>query len=379
MLGEIQAPVCASVMLPDRLRRAAADGRLLVRENTADSSKSLKPPVQIRSAPAGEKTRLCWLMSPGPKGRRLFTFETTSQQSLRMFAEEQRGQYVITEQSKPVLRYNYSTVEPGDLLKSVSAENRKYAVARSDYIHPLYGPSEEELTKDWSVDHPHHRGIYWAWPEVDWKGQRGDLHALQRVFARPSGRCEALSGPVFAQLLADNVWLWEDREPIVRERATIRAYAGNGTGRIVDLEFNFEAVGSPLLLARRGTTHYGGLNVRLSTVKNQQITKHGNPAGVEPPKAWADLSGTFADATAPAGLTICQIASNPDYPGDWIEYPELNWLQPTFPASGTRYEIKQGKPLILRFRLWAHAEGTPSELTANHHWVAANCRFSPLS
>ena len=66
---------------------------------------------------------------------------------------------------------------------------RIYARARSDYIHPLFGLEGETLTKDWSTDHPHHRGIYWAWPEVDWRGQRGDLHALQHVFARPTGKC----------------------------------------------------------------------------------------------------------------------------------------------------------------------------------------------
>ena len=76
-------------------------------------------------------------------------------------------------------------------------------------IHPLYGPHGEILTDDWTPDHPHHRGIYWAWPEVDWQGKRGDLHALQHVFARPTGKIETQHGADFAQITAENVWRWE--------------------------------------------------------------------------------------------------------------------------------------------------------------------------
>ncbi len=295
-----------------------------------------------------------------------------------MYAGKHNDQYIMQERSKTVLQYNYAKVEPGELLKRVSDDNRKYAVARSDYIHPLYGFSGEQLTRDWSVDHPHHRGIYWAWPEVDWRGQRADLHALQRVFARPTGRCEAVSGPVFAELSAENLWRWEDREPIVRERATIRVYAQSPLGRIVDLEFHFDALGDPVLLARRGTSHYGGLNLRFNAVSEQKITKHTESPDTNPRASWADLSGTVAGAKAASGVTVLQLASNPDFPGDWIDYPELNWVQPTFPASGTRYEIGPTKPLTLRFRLWVHEGGTPSEAQGDRQWRAANSRYSPL-
>jgi methane monooxygenase PmoA-like len=379
VLGRADAPACALVVLPDRLRRAAAEGRLALREKTRGADAMRRMPVQCLTAPAGGQTRLCWLMPRGNKGRRVFEFETTARSSFRMLAGRVDGQYEISEQGRPVLRYNYAKVDPGDLLKSVSDDNRKYAVARSDYIHPLYGPHGEVLTKDWSADHPHHRGIYWAWPEVDWHGQRGDLHALQKVFARPSGGCEALSGLVFAQLVAVNIWKWEDTEPIIRERTTIRVYPVDARGRMLDLDFLFEALDDPVLVARRGTSHYGGLNIRLSAVKDQRISKHADPAGATPRHVWADLSGSFDGAHEPAGITVIQHTSNPDYPGDWIDYPELNWLQPTFPAAGSRYEIKRDKPLRLRFRLWVHPGAEVSETVGDDIWQAANSPLSPLT
>lgn len=278
------------------------------------------------------------------------------------------GQYLITEGGAPVLRYNYATLEPGALLESVSAANRIYARARSDYIHPLYGLDGQELTQDWSKDHPHHRGIYWAWPEVDWRGQRGDLHALQRVFARPAGRCVASAGEDYAQIEADNVWKWENKDPIVRETARIRACRATAQGRVVDLEFRFTAIAESVWIARRGTDKYGGLNVRLAPVKDQLITWQNDPPAAGPRMAWGEISGVFPGGQDAAGLVTLQHPQNPDYPGDWIQYPELNWLQPVFPASGTRFELKKDLTLTLRFRLWIHRGPAAGAARCREQW-----------
>jgi hypothetical protein len=149
-------------------------------------------------------------------------------------SKDNAGQYVISDDGKPVLQYNYQTIEPGEFLTQIQVGNLKYAKPRSDYIHPLYGLDGEVLTKDWPVDHPHHRGIYWAWPEVDNGAERGDLHALQRIFARPTGKCVSRDGETSAQIEANNIWKWEDKEPIVNERAIITVYRLNEQGRSID-------------------------------------------------------------------------------------------------------------------------------------------------
>jgi len=383
-LGRTRAPVSMSVLLEIRLRQAALEGRLQLREQTSDTAASGSAiPLQCLGPGAGDTLRLCWAMPEGPKGPRVFIPAESShpaRTSMQAAQSQPGGQFDISEGAKPVLRYNYAKVEPaGAFLQTVTEDNRKYAVARSNYIHPLYGPQGETLTKDWSRDHPHHRGIYWAWPEVDWRGQRADLHALQKAFARPTGKCETLSGPVFAQLDAENLWQWEDREPIVRERALIRAYPATPAGRLLDLEFHFAALDQPVLLARRGAAHYGGLNLRFNALKDQQISKHTDRPDASPRKSWGDLSGIYAGAQVPAGVAILQHASNAHFPGDWIDYPELNWLQPAFPSVGTRYELRKAEPLVLRFRLWIHPGGQPSAAAGADRWLAANSRFSPLS
>jgi hypothetical protein len=305
-------------------------------------------------APGSKAGTLRWLMPPGPAGQRQFSVKAEVSDTpplMRVRRDEATGQFELSQAGKPVLRYNYQTNDPGEVLARVNPDNRKYARARSDYIHPLYGLDGQELTKDWSVDHPHHRGIYWAWPEVDYHGERGDLHALQRVFSRPTGNCMAKDGPVCALIDAENLWRWEDQEPIVRERTLIRAWRAGPTGRFLDLEFHFTALKDDVALARRGMEHYGGLNIRLAPVQDQEIFFHTDPTGTELRSAWAELSGVLPGGKK-AGLAVFQAPTNPDYPGEWIKYPEINWFQPTFPAGGTRYVLKKGQPLVLRFRLW---------------------------
>ena len=89
------------------------------------------------------------------------------------------GLATVTEAGRPVLQYHYRTVPiPPGFFDDIPADHlsyaRKYAQPRSDYIHPLYGLDGQPLTADWNTDHPHHRGIYRAWPEVRHQGDRCD-------------------------------------------------------------------------------------------------------------------------------------------------------------------------------------------------------------
>jgi len=291
--------------------------------------------------------------------------------ALQVTENAQTGQVVITESGKPVLQYNYKTVQPPDgYLDKVRPDSRKYAMPRSNYIHPLYGLDGEVLTEDWSIDHPHHRGIYWAWPEVDYAGGRGDLHALQRVFARPTGKIKCSHTRDFALITAESIWKWEDKTPIVRELTSIRAHAERQDGRRIDLRFEMTALVDGVTLARRGTNQYGGLNIRLSQVQGLRLIHHADPDGAAPRRAWSDSIGIRSGGSAPVGFGVFEKATNPDYPGDWITYPKLPWFQPAFPAAGTRYPLDRNKPLVLEYRLWIRRGGETAEEDYAEQWDA---------
>ena len=213
VLGQTEAPVARLSELKKSQVTAARSGRLGLVERAGKSAAAALVPVQCEPAATGSELSPVWLMPAGAAGQRQFEWRESKapfapvMQATRDLAG---GQLHITDNGKPVLRYNYQTVEPGEVLDKVAPGNLIYARPRSDYIHPLYGLDGEMLTRDWSLDHPHHRGIYWAWPEVDFGTNRGDLHALQKVFARPTGKVRLQGGPVFAQIEAENLWLWEN-------------------------------------------------------------------------------------------------------------------------------------------------------------------------
>jgi hypothetical protein len=64
------------------------------------------------------------------------------------------------------------------------------------------------------------------------------------------------------------------------------------------------------------------------------------------------------------GKIVLQHYKNPLYPGEYIQYPDLSLIQPAFPASGIRYELVTGVPLVLRYRLFIHSGMKPGDALA---------------
>lgn len=274
--------------------------------------------------------------------------------------DEKTGSVDVADGATPVLRYNFGTVPVPAPLKG-----RKYAEARSDYVHPLYGPDGEVVTVDYASDHPHHRGIYWAWPEVYYKGEKRDLHALQGVFARPSKLLRAEGGATGATIEAESIWKWGDTEPIVAERAIIRVHpTAPGDGRLIDFEFTFRAMVDGVAVARRGQSNYGGLNLRTNLHGGMKIAYHTDEAGATPRRSWGQIVGAPEGGKAPVAIAFLQHPSNPEYPGDWVQYPKIAWLQPTFPAKGSKFALSKDKPLVLKYRLWIRRGAATDEQLA---------------
>lgn len=321
---------------------------------------------------------------------------------MKALLDSSSGQIIIWEDDAKVLQYNYQTVYEKDVIRPEGEQGKElvfsnmsgiyydeylkahpelerndtttssiYSVPRSDYIHPLYGLEGEMLTSDWpDGGHPHHRGIFWAWPEVKYGDLLGDIYALQRVFARPSGKVKYTSGPDYAEVDAENIWMWEEEIELVRENAIIRVYRATPDSRIIDLTVKLLALEDSVTLATRFTNSYGGLNIRMQSPEEQDITYHTDDAGSEPLRAWSDFSGFFKGNESKSGLMVLQHKENPEYPGAWRDYPDLAWVQPTFPTPETRYLLSTDETLVLRFRLIIHSGGRLPETTYMESWDA---------
>lgn len=393
-LGKTNAPVSFEIGLNKSQEVAVNEGRLGFIDASAEDENEDLIPAQLESYGEGAKQQVVMILpegGPGPRKFKLMESESPLDAVMKASMDTQ-GQIIIEEKGKKVLQYNYKTIYEKDVVRLVDETLEEhtrtekdtfmttsiYAVPRSDYIHPLYGLEGEMLTRDWPEGgHPHHRAIFWAWPEVEYGSEQGDIYALQRVFARPTGTIDYIGGPVFAQIVANNIWMWENTEPIVREQAIIRVYRATSSARIIDLTIKLVAIKDSITIATRNTDSYGGLNLRMMTPISQEISYFTDEAGAKPRRAWSDFNGIFKGNKATSGLMVLQHQNNPDYPGDWVEYPDLAWVQPTFPASGSRYPLSTEKSLILRFRLIVHAGGKPEINISEERWDAYHAESAP--
>ncbi|WP_026809945.1 DUF6807 family protein [Arenibacter latericius] len=405
IIAKTNAPVSIKLDLNKSQVLAAKEGRLVL----VDLTNQNQIPVQLENYNNKEYSNALAIISKGESELHKFKLLETKSNSdindMKAYLDSNTTQYVIEEEGKKVLQYNYQTVYEKDVIRPESSKNYKiqyldtmsgiyfdeylknhptfpkdtivtgsiYAIPRSNYIHPLYGLEGEMLTSDWpDAAHPHHRGIFWAWPEVQYGAKLGDIYALQTVFARPTGNIEYTSGPVFAEIDAENLWMWEDKEPIVQERSIIRVYHSTTDNQIIDLTFHFLALKDSITIATRFTDSYGGLNIKMQTPKSQDISYFSDEPNSMPLRSWADFNGVFEGNTSTSGLMLLQHQENPEYPGDWVEYPGLSWVQPTFPSPGTRYPLSTTVPLTLRYRLIVHANGKPTQEVSKAHWEVYN-------
>lgn len=67
--------------------------------------------------------------------------------------EESSDGILVTESGSKVLYYQ----------RAALSKDGKFA--RANYVHPLFGLDGSILTEDFPADHPHHRGVFWAWQQ----------------------------------------------------------------------------------------------------------------------------------------------------------------------------------------------------------------------
>ena len=385
-LGKTDAPLIVEVKLNEKQLILANEGRLGFIDSFSEKKNESFIPIQLESRDDHESLSVAFFLPKGdPVQRKFKLVESKSPVIAKIEAilDSKTGQLIIEEDGNKVLQYNYQTVYEKDVIRPGSSKGYQidysnvtsaiYAIPRSNYIHPLYGLNGEMLTNDWpDAGHPHHRGIFWAWPEVEYGTRRGDIYALQTVFARPTGNVSHTSGPVYAQVKAENLWMWEDNEPIVKENVTIRVYRSNAESRIIDLTINLLALEDSVTIATRFTNSYGGLNIRMQSPAFQDISYFTDEEGTKPVSAWSDFNGIFEGEQNKSGLMVLQHQDNPEYPGSWRDYPALAWVQPTFPTPDTRYPLSTQESLTLRYRLIVHTGGKPDENISRARWDVFN-------
>lgn len=364
--------------------------RLAERTNESEDGKSSVAVQFVPDTKGSTKGTLWWLMPPGSAGGRRFELvvgDKAAEPAMAVSLNEQRKAVDVTERTLPVLRYNQGTVPPPKEIVQHFEKDRDPPLfyARGDYIHPIFGPDGEQLTDDYSMNHPHHRGICWAWPVVRFKGEARDIWAVRvlptqpgGIWARPVSMERIEAGPVLAAIDAENVWKWGDRESIVREEVNIRVYRQQKRCRFLDVQIQLTALVDDVSIGGRPKATYGGFNLRtFPEFDGRKIDMHIEPPEAKPRRAWFHLTGNFPGGKGKAGLAMLEHVTNPDYPNcpnpqtaDRVsgQYPRWRTVQPSWPGD-REVALGRDKPLVLKYRLWIHP-GPSDDATLESVWAS---------
>jgi len=262
--------------------------------------------------------------------------------------------FLITDAGQKVLFYQRRP-------KSIKGKWR-----RCNYVHPLYGLDGEILTEDFPADHPHHRGIFWAWHQVFVGDKRvGDSWSLKDLTFEV---CEAEASIIDASrgvLHLEVLWkspLWTDangkEKPFIKETTAIMVYPAENGFRKIDFEIALLALEPAVRIGGADNEkQYGGFSARIRLPDGIEFVGPRGPVEPKatplPPAPWMDFSGDFAGDGGISGLAILTHKSNPLWPNRWILRRRASMQNAVWPGRKP-VPLSTEKPTVLRYRLIIH-------------------------
>lgn len=265
--------------------------------------------------------------------------------------------YTLQSGTHPLLRYNHATVYPPPGVDS--------AFRRSGFIHPLWTPHGQVLTRIQAPDHYHHYGLWNPWTHVLFEGDTVDFWNLggKKGTVRFARLLNKDSGPVYAQIrvLHEHVVL-KNNKVALSEVQTIRAYrpSKDKDNDYYYLDITSElscATESPVLLL---TYRYGGLGWRATPLWNKDnsevLTSEGRDRkGADGSTArWCIVQGALNDDYG--GAVMLSYPANYNHPEPLRVWPEnTNGKGDLFanfdPTKDRDWLLEPGKTYVLRYRL----------------------------
>ncbi|MFV1995935.1 MAG: DUF6807 family protein, partial [Verrucomicrobiales bacterium] len=241
----------------------------------------------------------------------------------------------------------------------ISKEDGGYR--RGHYVHPLYSLNGTRMSDDMPADHPHHRGVFWAWSQL-WFGekqigqpweQKGLIWNVREV--------AKTANPHSASITCDVVWntpLVDDGKDLVSEKTTITVHRATRNHRRIDFRISLLALEQGIRIGGSNNSKgYGGFSARIPLPADLQIT---GPEGTMTPQPrtpsakspWIDFTGSFDDSGR-SGIAILTGAANPGFPHGWTLRTAASCQNAVFPGNQL-YPLSMTKPLVLNYSLVLH-------------------------
>lgn len=241
----------------------------------------------------------------------------------------------------------------------------------NNYIHPLYSLKGDTLTEEFPIDHPYHRGIFWAWHQIHVNekhiGNSWTMENIQQIVTDIHTTIENEA----AQLNLSILWqspLFKNNTPFISETTRITVHPLYDGVRKIDFAIALKALVQGVEIGGADNQKgYGGFCMRIKlpndllfTSKDGKVTPKLEQITTGP---WMDFSATFGSKNATSGLALLCHPKTLNYPAPWILRQQTSMQNIVFPGRN-RIKIPMDKPLSLCYRLVIH-EGSSNNINLN--------------
>lgn len=220
----------------------------------------------------------------------------------------------VLEAGIPVLYFN----------KQPATIDGKYE--RAGFIHPLYDLEGKVLTENGPADHPHHRGVFWAWHQVFLNGKQvGDGWVSEHIRFIPQQLKTRQSGD---DILLDWSMTWQadsvkgKQVALIAEQTLIRVQPANDSVRLIDFDIYLRPLQDSVAIGGSNDIKgYGGFSMRwklpadLRFETRDSMVQPQEPAVMGAP--WMQFRGHFNGEKETAVSLLCAAP----YPG-----PDQSWI-----------------------------------------------------
>lgn len=248
------------------------------------------------------------------------------------------------------------------LLYRTADKNAGGKCVRCNYIHPLYGIDGSVLTEDAPSDHPHHRGIFWAWRQIDvedepvadqWELKDFEQEIIEFEFMKQR------NGNVILKTEVDwlsNHWKIDGKEmPFIKEFSQMEIWPTAGKVRRIDFEIHLRALEDGVKLGGSSDEKgYSGFAVRM---KLPEDVRFSGPDGEVAPMntavtspGYVNISGRTGLNGKQGGIVIIDHPDNPGYPQSWILREKNSMQNAKWPGRDPE-DVKVANPLVLKYTL----------------------------
>jgi len=314
-------------------------------------------PFQIEP---GDLRRIHWLIRGGTKGGEKKNFELSAgnvNQRDAVKAVVKDGALTFREGDRNLLQYYFKTVYPPAGIDT--------AYRRSGFIHPLWSPHGQVLTRIQPPDHYHHYGIWNPWTHVAYEGDTIDFWNIntKQGTVRFANFVSVDNGPVYGQFdaLHEHVVFKKNggNKVAMNELHSVRVYGLQNDPDNFIVDFNFRlncADESPVKLLEY---RYAGLGWRTTEKWDRNnsmvLTSEGKTRkDADGSKArWCIVQGEIDNDYA--GVVMMSFPTNYNYPEPLRIWPENqnnrgDMFANFCPTKDMDWLLNPGQNYLLKYR-----------------------------